>query len=123
MPSLSIPQGVSFMEATVDTVTINGKEYVSRDSLAALDPQPTSNIQIVILQRGWVMVGRFRQDGQQCTLDNTSVIRTWGTSKGLGQLALEGPTSSTKLDPVGHVEFHELTMVARINTAESLWKL
>lgn len=33
------------------------------------------------------------------TLDDVAVVRRWGTTKGLGQLAQEGPTVNTKLDP------------------------
>jgi hypothetical protein len=68
------------------------------------------------------MVGEFKQDGHQCTLENASVIRLWGTTKGLGEL-LNGPLSGTKLDPCGHVEFHELTMVANLKCVADKWSL
>lgn len=73
---------------------------------------------IVILQRGWVVVGDFTQDGSQCTVRNGSVVRRWGTTKGLGQLAMEGPTSNTVLDPMPETSFHELTIVAKLKCSE-----
>ncbi len=77
---------------------------------------------IVILQRGWVMVGDLTQDGTEMTLRDASVIRVWGTDRGLGQIAKDGPTGKTKLDPTnGEVKFHELTVVARIKAEESKW--
>lgn len=79
-------------------------------------------IKIIILQRGWVMVGRFSQQGTECKLTNAAVIRNWGTSKGLGEIAEGGPTSSTKLDPVPTVTYHELTAIAAIDCEESKWK-
>ena len=79
-----------------------------------------ADIRIVILQRGWVMVGRFSQDGPRCALDGANVIRFWGTTKGLGEL-VDGPTKETKLDPCGHVEFHELTIIASIMAKEDKW--
>jgi hypothetical protein len=98
-------------------ITIDGIEYVKKGS----DEPKNSNIKIVILQRGWVMIGRFSQTGDMCALDNAYVIRSWGTSKGLGELALEGKQSSTKLDKAGRVEFHQLTIVATLNAKEELW--
>lgn len=87
-----------------------------------LGTEETRDVRIVVLQRGWVMVGEFKQDGHKCTLDKASVIRAWGTTKGLGEL-IDGPTSSTKLDPCGHVEFHELTIVASLKANASKWSL
>jgi hypothetical protein len=80
------------------------------------------NVKIVILQRGWVMVGRFERVGSDCKLYNASVIRNWGTSRGLGEIAKDGPTTDTKLDPTnGLVEFDYLTVVAIIACEESKW--
>jgi hypothetical protein len=76
-----------------------------------LQTEEKKDIRIVILQRGWVMVGEFKQEGHKCFLNNASVIRVWGTSKGIGEL-LNGPTKDTKADSCGNVEFHELTVVA-----------
>ncbi len=73
---------------------------------------------IVILQRGWVVVGDFTQDGSQCVINNGSVVRRWGTTKGLGQLANDGPTGSTELEPIPETTFHELTIVARLKCSE-----
>ena len=79
------------------------------------------DIRIVILQRGWVMVGRYAQEGSQCTLDGAYVVRFWGTTKGLGELAANGPLAQTKLDPVPHVEFHALTVIATIACEAEKW--
>ena len=88
-------------------------------------PVPTdSEIRIVILQRGNVIVGRYERDGQYCKLHDASVIRLWGTTRGLGELAANGPTANTKLDPCnGLVEFHELTVVCTIACNPSKWAL
>jgi len=78
-------------------------------------------IEIVVLQRGWVVVGRFHKKDYSCQVLNGYVIRKWGTTKGLGQLALDGPTSDTVLDPIPTTKFHELTIVARFVCEESKW--
>lgn len=68
--------------------------------------------QIVILQRGWVVVGDLFKEGQKYWINNGAVIRRWGTSTGLGELALKGPLKDTILDPVTDgMWFHELTII------------
>ncbi len=81
-----------------------------------------SEIKIVILQRGWVFVGKFSKAGSACKLTDASNIRTWGTTKGLGEIAENGPTDSTKLDKVNDVSFHELSIVALIDCEDKVWK-
>ena len=98
------------------TIVLDGVTYYSEQ------PEITGDWKIVILQRGWVMVGRFERNGNDCKLHNASVIRVWGTSRGLGELALEGAKEYTKLDPChGVVEFDYLTVVATIACEESKW--
>lgn len=103
-----------------ETIKIDEVEYVRKDSM---NTTIIGNIKIVILQRGWVMVGYFERNGNDCKLSKASVIRSWGTTKGLGEIAVGGPTSSTKLDKChGLVEFDYLTVVAQVACEESKWK-
>jgi len=98
------------------TITVDGVDYA-----------PITNdgeTKIVILQRGWVMVGKFERKGSDCKLYNASVIRNWGTKSGLGELAGKGPLAETKLDPCnGLVEFDYLTVVATISCNEKKWNV
>jgi hypothetical protein len=80
-----------------------------------------SVIKIVVLQRGWVVVGRYVQNGSNCKVVNGYVIRRWGTNEGLGQLATEGPQSETKLEPTPTIRFHELTVIQTIDCEDSKW--
>ena len=103
----------------IKEIVVDGVTYYSQKP-----KQVDSDIKIVILQRGWIMVGEFSRKGSDCTLSNASVIRTWGTTKGLGEIAENGPTSTTKLDKCyGVVQFDYLTVVATISCNESKWKL
>ncbi len=77
---------------------------------------------IVVLQRGWVVVGNCSFDGPYLTITDASVIRKWGTKKGLGELAENGPLSETILDPAGTVGVHELAVVMTIETEASKWE-
>jgi len=101
-----------------ETIKIDEIEYVRKD---AIHPITTGALRIVILQRGWVFVGRFTRTGNDCLLTNAAVIRIWGTTKGLGQIAEGGPTSITVLDRCPDVRFNELTTVAYIDCVESKW--
>ena len=103
--------------ATPNTITIDGTQFVRADTMNV----GPSEWRIVIAQRGWVFVGRFEQDGDNVTLYQASVIRTWGTTKGLGELALTGKTSKTVLDPVGTVRMHALGVVATLDTTHTSW--
>jgi hypothetical protein len=103
------------------TISVDGVEYVRADSLASIPPKD-SKIKIVILQRGWVMIGYYSElENDMCQLDNAQVIRRWGTTDGLGQLAREGKQTDTKLEPTGKVNFHKLTVVATIDCDEIKW--
>ncbi len=82
--------------------------------------KPTGDVKIVILQRGWVYVGRFSRDGDMCKLTNGRCIRRWGTTKGIGEL-FNGPKPDTKLDPPLPVEFHILTTVAMLSVCQDGW--
>jgi hypothetical protein len=101
-------------------IVVNGVKYVPKSSERE---QFEGDVKIVVLQRGWVMVGRFEKNGSECKLHNASVIRNWGTTKGLGEIAGSGPTSSTKIDATnGLVEFDYLTVVATISCSKEAWK-
>lgn len=78
-------------------------------------------MRIVVLQRGWVVVGNYSKEGQEVVLTNASVIRRWGTQKGLGEIAANGPTANTILDPVGTVRAHELAVVMSIECSAEKW--
>ncbi len=107
------------MEAKVETISINGTEYVPKNSVK--DQNLSSDVRIVVLQRGWVYVGRFKKiDESEQILENAHCIRIWGTTKGLGEL-ISGPTSSTKMDKSGTVRFHPLTVVSTLDCESGAW--
>ncbi len=109
------------MSADVNSISVNGKEYVLKGSEQKVEY--VGDIKIVVLQRGWVMVGRLEKNGSECKLHGASVIRQWGTTKGLGEIAASGPTGSTKIDATnGLVEFDYLTVVATISCNGEAWK-
>ena len=77
--------------------------------------------QIVIAQRGWVFVGEVAHSGDDVTITDAKCIRRWGTTKGLGELAKNGPQSNTVLDEMGLVRLHALAVVASIDCEAEKW--
>ena len=104
-------------KVNVQEIVIDGTTYVPKTSNFEGD------IKIVVLQRGWVYIGRFTKDGNHCKLTNASCIRTWGTTRGLQEL-VNGATSKTVLDKCeGVVEFDWLTVVHTITVNAEKWLL
>ena len=58
---------------------------------------------IVVLDNGFIYVGNLSIHDGIVTIADAKNIRQWGTSHGLGELALKGPTKNTVLDNVGVV--------------------
>lgn len=109
------------IKITEEEIEINGKTYVEKGS-EQKSPNYTGEIKIVVLQRGWVYIGRFTRNENNCKLENSYCIRTWGTTKGLQEL-VNGATSSTKLDKCeGVVEFDWLTVIHTITVKQDSWK-
>ena len=75
---------------------------------------------IVIGNRANIVVGDLVISGSTGYLTNASVIRRWGTSEGLGQLALHGAQEGTKLDACGEFEFELLTTCGMIPVKSNL---
>jgi hypothetical protein len=76
--------------------------------------------QIVVLQRGWVVVGDVTREGDELMIHEASVIRKWGTTKGLGEL-IDGPLADTVLDAAGTVRANVLGVVLAIDVTASKW--
>lgn len=100
-----------------ETMMIDEVKYIRADKA---DVKPTKK-QIVVLQRGWVVIGDVSKDENEVTISNCSVIRVWGTSNGLGEIAENGKTDKTKLDPCPDIIAHPLSVVLYMNVNESKW--
>ena len=89
------------MNADLNTITINGIEYVQKGTEPA--PQIIGDKRIIVADRGWVFVGDCEDmDDGSVTIRNAFNIRVWGTTKGLGEL-VNGPLGSTKYDVYGTI--------------------
>ena len=101
-----------------EVIKIDEVEYVRKDAQEGFK----GDIKIVVLDRGFVYIGRTAIDGDWVVIRNAHNIRIWGTTKGLGEL-VSGPTTSTKLDVVGTVKAPLRALISIIDTKEGAWKL
>jgi hypothetical protein len=77
--------------------------------------------QIIVVKLGWVLFGRVSEHEHTLDVKNAHVIRVWGTNKGLGEIALSGPTKSTVLDPCGHIVIERHAVLFRIDCEPASW--
>ena len=99
------------MEANLDIISINGKEYVPKGSSVPM----IGDKRIIVADRGWVFVGvcEDHEDGS-VTIYDAKNIRYWGTTAGLGEL-VNGPISGqTKADHYGTVRCTPIVQIAVI---------
>ena len=112
---------MSTKNVNIDEIVIKGVTYVPKGSEIP-EKSFDGDIKIVVLQRGWVYIGKFERNGNDCKLHNAYCIRIWGTTKGLCEL-VNGATSTTKLDKCqGIIEFDWLTVVHTITVDAQAWK-
>ena len=100
-----------------ETIMIDEVKYVRADQAKVT---PTKK-QIVVLQRGWVVIGDVSKTDNEVTVKNCSIIRIWGTSNGLGEIAENGATSKTKLDKCPDIIVHPLSVVLYMNVSMDKW--
>ena len=78
-------------------------------------------LMIVILERGNVVMGFVHEGTEKTVIKNAGVIRRWGTSKGLGQLALEGEQENTIIDMCGEFYFPAGSEIGAITCDAEKW--
>lgn len=73
--------------------------------------------QIIVVDQGWVLMGDtdWVDGAEQLTVKDAQVIRVWGTTRGLGEIALNGPTKDTILDPCGEAIVPKRAILFRLN--------
>ena len=100
------------------------KEAIATIAKAAkeIEDKPPGEVQIVVLDRGFVYVGDVTIGDQWVTIRNACNVRRWGTSKGLGELAKSGPTANSVIDPAGLVRAPLRALIGMIECEASSWK-
>ena len=74
---------------------------------------------ILVLTHGHVLIGDVEAVVGGYSLKNGSVIRRWGTTEGLGELAKKGNSATPVLDPLNGIVFvNEEHLIYSINVEE-----
>ena len=108
---------------TIDDLTIRQ----ARELSALLGGNPPAaaeqdyGVRIVILQRGHIAVGHVYTTEDEVRIENAAIVRRWGTTKGLGELAGTGPLSETILDDCPTLHAHPLTVVGMMEVEANAW--
>ena len=78
------------LSANLNTIQINGMEYVSKDSVSSI---PTGDREVVVIDRGWIFAGDVVRDAAtgDLTLHNAIHVFRWEEIGYTG--VLENPTS------------------------------
>lgn len=71
--------------------------------------------QIVITEGSWNLIGPTKDTEYGIEMQEAAVIRVWGTTAGIGQIAINGPTDKTILDPCGTVHIPNHAVIMRID--------
>ena len=98
-------------------IVIDGKIYVEKS-----DAYKETEKAIIVCDRGWVVVGNVAEDDQNYFVTNAKVFRRWGTKKGLGEVAKNGPLENTKLDDCGDLKILKLTTIMKMSVDSDAWK-
>lgn len=102
-------------------IEINGEVYIKESEVKNSKEYTASPVQIVVLNRGWIVVGNVQEVGSKTIIQNASVIRNWGTKNGLGELALNGKLPETKLDSCPDITVETCNVVLVMNCEQSKW--
>ena len=77
---------------------------------------------IAVLQRGHVAVGVYGQNGDIGELSSAAIVRRWGTTEGLGELATKGPRPESRLDKSPKLSFHIREVIFTMEVSADAWR-
>ena len=82
-------------------IMIDGKEYIKK--------QVGSSTKIMVLTQGHVIRGDVEETEKGYMVRNAEVIRKWGTTEGIGELAKKHNDATPTIDPLNGLVFVERT--------------
>lgn len=93
------------------------------DAVPAAAAPPAPDIRIVVLPRGWVVVGHYRDEPDgRASLSLAAVVRRWGTDRGLGEIAALGPRKATVLDRCPLLTIERAAIVLTMRCDPAAWQ-
>ena len=95
-------------------ITVDGRRYIPADE--------SGEIKIIVLERGFVYVGHYAEDGDKATITDARSLILWGTSEHLGEL-VGGPKEKTKLGAVCTVTARLSQIIHTIEVSQDGWSI
>lgn len=81
----------------------------------------THGLALVVADRGFVWVGETVTDADWVHITAARVVRRWGTSEGLNELAVKGPLPNTRLDAPSDLKVSRKALIAIIPCEAEKW--
>lgn len=84
-----------------------------------------TELKILVMDRGYILVALIREhptDYTQWLAEKKAIIRVWGTTEGLGELARKGPLKDTKLDEEPEGEISKMHTLRTMLCDSKAWK-
>ena len=78
-------------------------------------------LSLVVADRGFVWVGETQTDDDWVHIKGARVVRRWGTSEGLNELAAKGPLTNTRLDAPADLKVNRKALIAIIPCEAEKW--
>ena len=94
-------------------IVVDGVTYVRADD--------QGEIKIVVIERGFVYVGRVQFGEDEITIHSARSLIRWGSSQHLGEL-VNGPLPETKLGAPCTVQVRESQVIHKIEVSQDGWK-
>lgn len=108
----------------IDDLTIGQARVLAAQFATTAAPKNADRIdhglQIAVLDRGFVYIGRVVTDDGWCYISGAWNIRRWGTTQGLGEL-VNGALPNTRLDRVGNVRVPLHALIHLIAVESEKW--
>lgn len=93
-------------------ITIDGERFVRACE--------TGEIKIVVLERGFIYVGRVSEECDLVTIHGARSIIRWGTSQHIGEL-VDGPLENTRLGSPCTVQCRVPQVIHMIEVNQNAW--
>lgn len=104
------------MQATVQTITINGIDYVPADQIKA---QPTGNRAIIVVDRGWIFAGDVTRENGRIKLSRALHVFKW---ESVGFAGIIENTEKADLRPIADVDIPEAAEIFCVPVSDN-WGL
>ena len=104
------------MQATVQTITINGIDYVPADQVKT---QPSGTRAVVVVDRGWIFAGDVARENGRIKLTNALHVFKW---ESVGFAGMLENTKKADLRPIADVDVPEDAEIFCVPVSEN-WGL